>query len=361
MIKGLVLMYASHTDKQTIHTIRQSKMSHKVLGFLTLLAFAPQVNAASPEVNVYSYRQPFLIKPITTAFTKKTGIKVNVLYAKQGIAEKLEREGKYSPADMVLTSDFNRLLEITQKGLTQANHDDQLIQAIPKQYRANDSHWFALTTRARALYVSKSRVEANDQITYEDLATGLFKGRICIRSGKHPYNISLIASMIAHHGEQQTKIWLTGLKDNLARKPQGNDRGQVKAIKEGVCDIAFGNSYYYGKMLQNEEQKQWADAVNIVFPNQNDRGVHINISGMALAKYAPNKQNAEKLMAFLSGEEAQSMYSALNMEYPVNPAVEPSEMVKSWGEFKSDTLPLSEMVKHRKTAYKLLDEVKFDL
>jgi iron(III) transport system substrate-binding protein len=336
-------------------------MSLNVLGFLTLLALVlPQANAKSSEVNVYSYRQPFLIKPITAAFTQKTGIKVNVFYAKQGIAEKLEREGKYSPADIVLTSDFNRLLEITDKGLTQANLDDQLIQAIPKQYRDNNGHWFALTTRARAMYVSKSRVEGMDH-TYEGLASEQFKGRICVRSGKHPYNISLIASMIAHHGEQQAKAWLMGLKDNLARKPQGNDRGQVKAIKEGVCDIALGNSYYYGKMLQNEEQKQWADAVNIVFPNQNDRGAHINISGMALAKYAPNKQNAEKLMAFLSGEQAQSLYAALNMEYPVNPAVEPSEMVKSWGEFKTDNLPLSETVKYRQTAYKLLDEVKFDL
>lgn len=336
-------------------------MKCKAFGFLALLAFIPQVNADKSEVNIYSYRQPFLIDPITNAFTDKTGIKVNILYAKQGIAEKLAREGKYSPADIVLTSDFNRLLEITEKGLTQENKDITLLQTIPEQYRDNNQHWFALTTRARVLYVAKNRSVDLEGLSYEDLTSERFRGRVCIRSGKHPYNISLIASMIAHHGEKQAKAWLIDLKSNLARKPQDNDRGQVKAIKEGICDIALGNSYYYGQMLKNDEQKIWADAVNIVFPNQKNRGSHINISGMAMAKYAPNQDNAKKLMAYLSGAEAQSLYAALNMEYPVNPAVEASNLVKSWGDFKADTLSLSETIKYRQTAYKLLDEVKFDL
>lgn len=336
-------------------------MKRTVLAFLALLTLIPAVSADTSEVNIYSYRQPFLIEPITTAFTEKTGIKVNVLYAEKGIAEKLVREGKYSPADIVLTSDFNRLLEITEKGLTQANLDVQLTQTIPEQYRDTEHHWFALTTRARVLYVAKHRSIELASLSYEDLASENFKGRVCLRSGKHPYNISLIASMIAYHGEQQTKTWLISLKDKLARKPQGNDRGQVKAIKEGMCDISLGNSYYYGKMLNNEAQKPWADAVSIVFPNQQDRGTHINISGMAMVKYAPNPDNAKKLMVYLSSDEAQSLYATLNMEYPVNPSVAPSELVQSWGDFKADMLPLSETVKHRQTAYKLLDEVKFDL
>jgi iron(III) transport system substrate-binding protein len=340
---------------------RQLDMKHLGLGLVTLLTLISQAYAQASEVNIYSYRQAFLIEPITDVFTKETGIKVNILYAKKGIAEKLEREGKYSPADLVLTSDFNRLLQITEKGLTQAIDDNQLTQAIPKQYRDNSGHWFALTTRARALYASKDRVIDQNTITYEDLASAEFKGRVCIRSGKHPYNISLISSMIAHHGEIKTKAWLVGLKGNLARKPQGNDRGQVKAIQGGVCDISLGNSYYYGKMLNNEAQKQWAEAVNIVFPNQNDRGTHINISGMAMTKYAPNKANTQKLMTFLSSETAQALYAEINMEYPVNPKVTPSKEVQSWGDFKSDTLPLTETVKYRQTAYKLLDEVKFDL
>jgi iron(III) transport system substrate-binding protein len=336
-------------------------MNRKMFGFLALLMLVPQANADSSEVNIYSYRQPFLIEPITTAFTDKTGIKVNILYAKNGIAEKLTREGKYSPADIILTSDFNRLLEISDKGLTQENSDKELLQNIPEQYRDNDHYWFALTTRARVLYVAKHRSIEIENLTYEDLATEQFRGRVCIRSGKHPYNISLISAIIAHHGEQQAKIWLTRLKDNLARKPQGNDRGQVKAIKEGVCDIAIGNSYYFGQMLKDNQQKLWAGAVNIVFPNQENRGAHINISGMAMAKYSPNEENAKRLMAYLSSIEAQSLYSALNMEYPVNPSAKLSELVKSWGDFKADTLPLSETVKYRQTAYKLLDEVKFDL
>lgn len=334
----------------------------KKLGLIAALSMlVSPVYADSGEVNIYSYRQPFLIEPITDEFTKQTGIKVNILYAKKGIAEKLEREGKYSPADMVLTADFNRLLDITSKGLTQANHDAVLTETIPAQYRDSEGHWFALTTRARGMYVAKERVSDQQSLSYEQLASARFKGRICIRSGKHPYNISLIASMIAHHGEAETKTWLTGLKNNLARKPQGNDRGQVKAIKEGVCDISLGNSYYYGKMLNNDEQKPWAAAVNLVFPNQGDRGTHINISGMAMTKYAPNKAEAKQLMAYLSSDKAQALYAEMNMEYPVNPAVKPSQLVQSWGDFKADVLPLTETVKHRQTAYKLLDEIKFDL
>ena len=336
-------------------------MKKSGLTAVVLSILVSPVYAADKEVNIYSYRQPFLIEPITEEFTKETGIKVNILYSKKGIAEKLSREGKYSPADVVLTSDFNRLLEITKNGLTQANQDVVLTETIPTQYRDDNRHWFALTTRARAMYVSRDRVSDQQSLTYEQLGSPDFKGRVCIRSGKHPYNISLIASMVAHHGEAETKAWLTKLKGNLARKPQGNDRGQVKAIQEGVCDISLGNSYYFGKMLNNEEQKPWAAAVNLVFPNQIDRGTHVNISGMAMAMHAPNRAEAEQLMAYLSSDKAQVLYAQMNMEYPVNPAVEPSEMVKSWGEFEADALPLTETAKHRQTAYRLLDEVKFDL
>ncbi len=318
-------------------------------------------NASAQDVNIYSYRQPFLIEPITQKFTEKTGINVNIIYAKKGIAEKLQREGKYSPADLVLTSDFKRLIEITEKGLTQAVNSEALRQNIPAQYRDDKSHWFALTTRARVIYASKERVKNADSLSYEDLGSEQFKGKICVRSGKHPYNISLIASMIAHHGEAKTKAWLLKLKENLARKPQGNDRGQVKAIKEGICDVSLGNSYYYGKMLQDEKQKPWAEAVSIIFPNQQNRGAHINISGVAMAKYAPNKESALALMTFLSSDKAQQLYASLNMEYPVNPNVEPSEIVKSWGNYKADILPLTVIIQYQTTAYKLLDEVKFDL
>ena len=162
-------------------------------------------------------------------------------------------------------------------------------------------------------------------------------------------------------GEAQTKQWLTALKQNLARKPQGNDRAQVKAVKEGLCDVAIGNSYYFGKMMQDEQQRTWADAVYINFPNQQDRGAHVNVSGVALTKYAKNKDNALKLIEFMTDNTAQNMYASVNMEYPVKKGVPLSELVASWGDFKEDSLPLSEISKHRQTALKLLDEVKFDL
>lgn len=317
---------------------------------------------ATEEVNVYSYRQPFLVKPIFDAFTKETGIKVNVKFAKSGLIEKIAQEGEYSPADVVLTTDISRMMELTNKGLVQSVTSEVLEENIPAQYQDTDNEWFALTTRTRSIYSSKDRLgKLPTNFTYDDLAKPEFKGCICTRSGKHPYNVSLVASMIAHKGEQATKAWLEGVKDNLARKPQGNDRDQVKAIKEGLCDVSLGNSYYLGKMVNDDKQKAWADAVYINFPNQTTTGTHVNISGMAMAKYAPHKENAQKLMEFLSDEQAQRIYAEVNYEYPVKPGVKSSPLVASWGEFEADTIPLNKIAENHKQAIKLLDEVKFDL
>ncbi|NMP15206.1 Fe(3+) ABC transporter substrate-binding protein [Thalassotalea sp. Y01] len=328
---------------------------------LTLMAGSIFASANAEEVNIYSYRQSFLIEPILSKFTEQTGIKTNVVFAKKGLVEKLKKEGQYSPADVLLSSDFSRLMEMTSAGLSQPVNSDVLNKNIPSQFRDVDQHWYALTKRVRNVYASKERMGELTGISYEALAAPEYKGKICMRSSKHPYNIALIASMIAHHGEAQTKTWLEGLKANLARKPQGNDRAQVRAVKEGECDLALGNSYYFGVMQSIPEQKVWADAVNILFPNQGDRGAHVNVSGIAMTKYAPNKDAAVKLMEFLSSEVAQQSYASVNMEYPVNPQVKPSEIVASWGEFKEDTIALSEISKHRKTAIKLLDQLKFDL
>ena len=314
----------------------------------------------SEEVNVYSYRQPFLVQPLFDKFTEASDIKVNVVFAKKGLTERLEREGRNSPADLIFTVDISRLFEVADKQLTQAVNLSSLTANIPEQYRDPAGHWFGLTTRTRSIFAAKDRVDLQNIQNYEDMSQPVWKGRICSRSGKHPYNLALIASMIANNGLEETKTWLTGVKANLAQKPQGNDRSQVKAIKEGVCDISLGNNYYFGNMLMDKEQKPWADAVNIVFPNQDNRGTHVNISGMALTKYAPNKENALKLMAFLSEQQAQEIYSEQNFEYPVNPNVEPSELVRSWGEFKSDKLSLAEIAKLRKQAAQLVDQVGFD-
>lgn len=314
---------------------------------------------AAEEVNVYSYRQPFLVEPLFAKFTEESGVKVNVVFAKKGMAERLAREGKYSPADILLTTDISRLVELRDKGLVQAVNSPILSSAIPKQYQANDNTWFALTTRVRNIYSAKrlGKIDLN----YEDLADVKYKGRICTRSGKHPYNVALVASMISEHGEAYTLDWLKKVKNNLARKPQGNDRGQVQAIHQNLCDIALGNSYYFGNMLTNEKQKVWADAVYINFPNQKNRGAHVNISGIAMAKFSPNAKNAQRLMEFLVSEPAQALYAQTNMEYPVREGVAVSPLVASWGTYKSDMLPLEEIAKNRKAALKLLDQAQFDL
>ncbi len=332
------------------------------LSAVACATIAPTTVMAAEEVNVYSYRQPFLVEPMFNEFTKETGIKVNVKFAKKGLAEKLAQEGEYSPADVILTVDISRLAELSRKDLVQAVNSKVLESNIPAQYQDNENEWFALTTRTRSVYSSRDRVgKLGEDFNYADLAKPEFKGKICTRSGKHPYNVSLVSSIIAHHGEAEAKQWLEGVKANLARKPQGNDRAQVKAIKEGLCDVSLGNSYYLGKMVNNKEQKAWADAVYLNFPNQKQAGTHVNISGMAMAKHSPNKENAVKLMEFLAGDKAQSMYAEVNFEYPVKAGVKRSELVASWGDFKADTISLDKIASYHETAIKLIDEVKFDL
>ena len=294
-------------------------------------------------------------------FTRKTGIKVNVVFAKKGLIERVRREGKHSRADLVLTSNFSAMLQLVELGLTQPIHSPFVENNIPKTFRDPEGHWVALTKRARSVYSAKSRLGTLPQLRYEDLADPKYKGKICMRSAKHPYNLGLIASMIAHHGEAATKSWLEGVKANLARKPQGNDRGQVKAVKEGLCDLALGNSYYFGKMQADKKQRAWADAVHINFPNQQDRGSHINVSGVVMTKYAKRSAEALKLIEFMTADKAQNTYASVNMEYPVKPGVALSPIVASWGQFKEDSLPLSEVSRYRQHALKLTDQVKFDL
>lgn len=332
------------------------------VALLGLLIFGMTFLVTPPteKLTIYSYRQPFLVEPILTEFTKKTGIEIELVYAKKGMVERLEREDRLSPADVLLTSDISRLVEFSKKKLVLPVNSNILNEHIPTQYRDPNGEWFALTKRTRVIYSSKANL-GKLAIDYEDLADPKYNNKICTRSGKHAYNIALVASMIAHHGEAYTKRWLTGIKANLARRPQGNDRAQVKAIKEGLCDISIGNNYYLGKMLQDPKQRSWADAVEINFPNQNNRGTHINVSGMALAKYSPNKENAIKLMEYLSSNHAQQLYAELNYEYPVNPNVSPSILVSSWGTFKEDSLPIYSLQTHYKEAIKLIDETKFDI
>jgi iron(III) transport system substrate-binding protein len=295
-------------------------------------------------------------------FTDETGVKVNVIFAEKGLIERIEAEGRNSPADVLLTVDIGNLSQAVSTGIAQPVKSETLEGAIPASYRGKDGQWFGLTKRARVVYASKDRVK-QDAITYEELSDPKWRGKICTRSGQHQYNVALIASMIAHHGEAWTEEWLKGVKANLARKPAGNDRLQVKGVYAGECGIALGNTYYMGKMLTDEEepeQKQWAESVRILFPNTADRGTHVNVSGAVVAKNAPNRDNAVKLLEFLASDKGQEMYAEINYEYPVKDGVPWSKLVESWGTFKADPIQLEEIASFRKKASELVDKVGFD-
>lgn len=341
----------------------QMRTSRSLLGCLAaavLLVGLPQRADAAGEVNLYSYRQPQLIQPILDRFQAETGITVNVVYAERGLLERLKAEGDNSPADVVLTADIGNLNDMVEAGVLQGVRSPILEANIPPQYRDPDGRWFGLTLRARVIYASKERVKAEQVARYEDLADPRFKGRVCSRSGKHVYMVSLIAAMIAEQGEPKTEQWLTGVKNNLARKPQGNDRAQAKAIAEGECDLALANTYYYGTMQSNPEERGWAEAVAMIFPNQADRGTHVNVSGGAVTKAAKNRAEAVRLLEFLSGDESQRLYAEQNFEYPVKPGVAPSPIVASWGTFKADQIPLIEVAEERAAAARLVDRTGFD-
>jgi iron(III) transport system substrate-binding protein len=325
-----------------------------------LIATVLATPAVADEVNVYSYRQPELIAPLTDAFTEKTGIDVNVAYLEKGMVERLKAEGRRSPADLIFTVDISRLAAVVNEGLTQPVETEALLANVPSEYRDPDGNWYGLTTRARIVYASKDRVAEGEVSTYEDLASEKWKGRICTRSGTHAYNVALTSAMVHHHGEEGAKAWLEGVKENLARKPQGNDRAQVKAIWAGECDISIGNTYYMGEMLSDPEQAEWANYVNVLFPTFENAGTHVNISGVALAKHAPNRDNAITLMEFLTSPEAQGIYAKENYEYPIAPGSNADMLVESWGTFTADDVNLMTLAQHRSTALRLTEEVDFD-
>jgi iron(III) transport system substrate-binding protein len=330
------------------------------LSTLALALTGAALPALSQEVNVYSHRQPELIQPLIDAFTAQSGITVNIAFVDKGMVERLVAEGNRTPADLVLTVDIARLSEVVNAGVTQPV-DSAVLQAnIPAQYRDPGNQWFGLTSRARIIYASKDRVAEGEVTTYEDLADPKWTGRICTRSGTHDYNLALLGAVIAHDGEPAAKAWAEGVQANLARKPAGGDRDQVKAIWAGECDISLGNTYYMGEMLADPEQAEWANSVRIVFPTFVEGGTHMNISGVAMTKAAPNHDAALKLMEFLSSDAAQKIYAETNHEFPVKPGVPVSALVASWGSFTPDMLPLIDIAAERPVALKIMEEINFD-
>ena len=328
--------------------------------YLVLCLFACGLNAA--EVNIYSARKEDLIKPLLQKFEKQTNIKVNLVTGKaDALLERLISEGKNSPADLLITTDAGRLYRAQQAKMLQAVTSETLNNAIPEQYREPQGYWYGLSLRARPIVYAVDQVKPEQLSTYEALADDNWKKKICIRSSENIYNQSLVASLISHNGEENTLLWAQSFVSNFARPPQGGDRDQVKAVAAGQCDIAIVNNYYLGKMLtsKDETEKQAAMQVKLFWPNQNDRGTHVNISGGAVTAASKNKESAIKLLEFLASDDSQQWYAETNFEYPVKPGVQPSEILKSWGEFKADSLSLYQLGELNAQAVMIMDHAKW--
>lgn len=325
-----------------------------------LLAFS--AGALASDVNLYTTREPKLIQTLLDEFTKDTGVKVNTVYVKDGLIERVKTEGDKSPADVLMTVDIGNLLDLVEANVTQPIDSAVLDKAIPAHLRGADKQWYTLSLRDRVAYVAADlKVDA---ITYEAFADPKWKGKVCIRSGQHPYNTALIAAMIAHDGAEATEAWLRNLKANLGRKAAGGDRDVARDILGGICDIGIANAYYVGHMKTAEpgtDARKWGDAIKVVRPTfANSKGTHVNISGASVARHAPNKANAVKLLEYLVSDKAQSLYAKANYEYPVKAGVALDPVVASFGPLEVDTLPLTEIAKHRKQASELVDKVGFN-
>lgn len=341
--------------------------SRAVFGALaaSVLTLAALPSHAANELTLYTTREPGLIQPLLAAFTAQTQIQVNTVFVKDGLLERVKAEGARSPADVLMTVDVGNLLDLVEGGVTQSVKSAALESAIPANLRGADGQWFSLSMRARVLYAEKSLPLRS--FRYEDLADPKYKGKVCIRAGQHPYNTAMIAALIAHDGEAKTEQWLRGVKDNLARKATGGDRDVARDILGGICDIGIANTYYVGQMKSAKEgsdARKWGDAIKVIkptFANEKSGGTHVNVSGAAVAKNAPNRANAVKLLEFLVSEPAQNMYAQANYEHPVRKGVALDPIVaQAIGDLKIDPLPLTEIAKHRKQASALVDKVGFD-
>jgi len=324
---------------------------------LATLTLAQAVHAAE-EVNLYSARKEKLIKPLLDRFTLQTGIKVNLVTGKaNALLARLKSEGMNTPADLLLTTDAGNLYRAQEAGLLQSIQSQTLNNSVPSQYREPSGQWYGLSTRARTIFYSKSRVKPAELNSYADLADPKWKGRICIRSSNNIYNQSLVASMISYQGEAKTEAWVKGLVANFARSPKGGDRDQIKAVAAGQCDIAIANTYYYGAMLQSKkaDEKAAAAQVNLFWADQTGRGTHVNISGGAVTKHAHNKANAIKLLEFLVNDESQAWYAEVNNEYPVKSGIKVSKILGTWGPYKADTLDLHLLGKYNAEAVRVMD------
>jgi iron(III) transport system substrate-binding protein len=348
-------------SRPALHTV-SAALGLAVTAFGTAAAAADA--AAASAVTLYTTREPKLIQPLLDAYTKESGVKVNTVFVKDGLLERVKAEGAQSPADVLMTVDIGNLLDLVDGGVTQPAPSPALDSAVPANLRGAGGAWYALSLRDRVLYVEKDMQLSS--FHYEDLAESKWKGKVCIRSGQHPYNTGLVAAMIAHDGAQATEKWLRGVNANLARKAAGGDRDVARDILGGICDVGLANAYYVGQMKNAEagsDARKWGDAIKVIrptFANAKDGGTHVNISGAAVARNAPNKSGAIKLMEYLVSAPAQAMYAQANYEYPVRAGVKLDPVVESFGPLKVDALPVADIAKYRKQASELVDKVGFD-
>lgn len=336
-----------------MNVLKSTGLALGLASFLSVPALA--------DVNVYTTREPGLIKPLLDAFTAETGIAVNAVFVETGLPERLEAEGANSPADILMTVDIGNLVDLVDKGVTQPIQSDALNAAVPENLRDPDGNWYTLSLRARVLYVDKDSDLTT--FTYEQLADPAWKGKVCIRSGQHPYNTALFGAYVAKHGAEATEAWLRGIKANLARAAGGGDRDVAKDILGGICEIGPANSYYVGLMRSGAggpEQEEWGNAIKVILPTFEGGGTHVNVSGVALAKNAPNKDDAIKLLEFLVSDRGQQLYADANYEYPVKPGVPANIIIAELGLLSVDTLTLQEIAAQRKLASELVDKVGFD-
>jgi len=313
---------------------------------------------AGGEVNVYSARKEDLIKPLLDDFSKQTGVAVNLVTGKEeALLQRLQSEGVNTPADVLLTSDAGRLSAAQKAGVLQAVQSKALTAQVPASYHDPAGYWYGLSVRARPVIYARDRVKPGDLSTYEALADPKWKDRICVRSSDSVYNQSLVAGMIAHHGEAKAEVWAKGLVANFARPPKGGDRDQIKAVAAGECDLTLANTYYLGGMVtsQDEAEKQAAAKVAVFWPDAKTTGVHVNVSGAGITAHARNRDNAVRLLEFLVSDSAQRWYAETNNEYPVNPAIPPSATLKAWGEFKADTLNVAKLGELNAAAVQVMD------
>ncbi len=335
-----------------------------VIAVVSVILSSCQINPKKGDdiVNVYTHRHYDTDQKLFDRFTEETGIKVNVVSASADeLIQKMELEGSSSPADVLITVDAGRLARAQEKGLLQQVESDILKANVPGHLRHPDGYWFGLTYRARIIVYSLDRVDVEDLSTYEDLVDKKWEGRILTRSSENIYNQSLLASIIAHKGSAEAETWAAGVLKNMARNPKGNDRDQIIGVASSLGDIAIVNTYYVGLMLndKNKEMRNAAESVGIFFPNQEDRGTHINISGAGVAKHSPNPENAVRFIEYLSDKTSQELFAQVNYEYPVNAEVEWSDLFKEWGQFKADSLNLSKLGEHNNEAVIIFDKINW--